>query len=126
MSEKTTKDKKERTLSLKPGLVSSTKTKGSRSSGASTVVVESRRGRLSQTRKPVAPSVRVRKAPVAPNVFKPKKENESLDKSSRNLTDSERVAREKALENAKIKDETEKLSKREKVVKNFNEKINLN
>ena len=65
----------------------------------------------------MAPSVRVRKAPVAPNVFKPKKENESLDKSSRNLTDSERVAREKALENAKIKDETEKLSKREKVVK---------
>ena len=85
MSEKTTKDKKERTLSLKPGLVSSTKAKGSRSPRASTVVVESRRGRLSQTRKPVAPSVRVRKAPVAPNVFKPKKENESLDKSSRNL-----------------------------------------
>ena len=117
MSEKTTKDKKERTLSLKPGLVSSTKAKGSRSPRASTVVVESRRGRLSQTRKPVAPSVRVRKAPAAPNVFKPKKENENLDKSSRNLTDSERVAREKALANAKIKDETEKLSKREKVVK---------
>ena len=117
MSEKTTKDKKERTLSLKPGLVSSTKTKGSRSPRASTVVVESRRGRLSQTRKPVAPSVRVRKAPAAPNVFKPKKENESSDKSSRNLTDSERVAREKALANAKIKDETEKLSKREKDVK---------
>ena len=52
MSEKTTKDKKERTLSLKPGLVSSTKAKGSRSPRASTVVVESRRGRLSQTRKP--------------------------------------------------------------------------
>ena len=117
MSEKTTKDKKERTLSLKPGLVSSTKAKGSRSPRASTVVVESRRGRLSQTRKPVAPSVRVRKAPAAPNVFKPKKENENLDKSSRNLTDSEKVAREKALANAKIKDETEKLSKKEKVVK---------
>ena len=117
MSEKTTKDKKERTLSLKPGLVSSTKAKGSRSPRASTVVVESRRGRLSQTRKPVAPSVRVRKAPAAPNVFKPKTENENLDKSSRNLTDSERVAREKALANAKIKDETEKLSKKEKVVK---------
>ena len=117
MSEKTTKDKKERTLSLKPGLVSSTKAKGSRSPRASTVVVESRRGRLSQTRKPVAPSVRVRKAPAAPNVFKPKKENENLDKNSRNLTDSERVAREKALANAKIKDETEKLSKKEKVVK---------
>ena len=117
MSEKTTKDKKERTLSLKPGLVSSTKAKGSRSPRASTVVVESRRGRLSQTRKPVAPSVRVRKAPAAPNVFKPKTEDENLDKSSRNLTDSERVAREKALANAKIKDETEKLSKKEKVVK---------
>ena len=99
------------------GLVSSTKAKGSRSPRASTVVVESRRGRLSQTRKPVAPSVRVRKAPAAPNVFKPKTENENLDKSSRNLTDSERVAREKALANAKIKDETEKLSKKEKVVK---------
>ena len=117
MSEKTTKDKKERTLSLKPGLVSSTKAKGSRSPRASTVVVESRRGRLSQTRKPVAPSVRVRKAPATPNVFKPKTENENLDKSSRNLTDSERVAREKALANAKIKDETEKISKKEKVVK---------
>src|SRR6056300_199911 len=111
MSEKTTKDKKERTLSLKPGLVSSTNSKGSRSPRASTVVVESRRGRLSQTRKPVAPSVRVRKAPTAPNVFKPKTENESLDKSSRNLTESERDAREKALANAKIKKETEKVDR---------------
>jgi translation initiation factor IF-2 len=114
MSEKTTKDKKERTLSLKPGLVSSTNSKGSRSPRASTVVVESRRGRLSQTRKPVAPSVRVRKAP---NVFKPKTENQSLDKSSRNLTESERDAREKALANAKIKKETEKVSKKEKTAK---------
>ena len=112
MSEKTTKDKKERTLSLKPGLVSSTNSKGSRSPRASTVVVESRRGRLSQTRKPVAPSVRVRKAPTAPNVFKPKTDNEGLDNSTRNLTDSERDAREKALENAKIKKETEKVSKK--------------
>jgi translation initiation factor IF-2 len=117
MSEKTTKDKKERTLSLKPGLVSSTNSKGSRSPRASTVVVESRRGRLSQTRKPVAPSVRVRKAPTAPNVFKPITENESLDKSSRNLTESERDAREKALANAKIKKETEKVSKKEKTAK---------
>ena len=70
------KDKKERTLSLKPGLVSSTNTKNSRSPRVSTVVVESRRGRVSQTRKPVAPSVRVRKAPSAPNVFKPKKDDE--------------------------------------------------
>ena len=76
MSEKTTKDKKERTLSLKPGLVSSTNTKNSRSPRVSTVVVESRRGRVSQTRKPVAPSVSVRKAPSAPNVFKPKKDDE--------------------------------------------------
>ena len=44
MSEKTTKDKKERTLSLKPGLVSSTKAKGSRSSRASTVVVWNQEG----------------------------------------------------------------------------------
>ena len=92
MSEKKTKDKKERTLSLKPGLVSSTNTKGSRSPRASTVVVESRRGKLSQTRKPVAPSVRVRKASSIPNVFKPKPENDSLDKTSRNLTDSERLS----------------------------------
>ena len=117
MSEKTTKDKKERTLSLKPGLVSSTNSKGSRSPRASTVVVESRRGRLSQTRKPVAPSVRVRKAPTAPNVFKPKTENDNLDKNSRNLTDSERDAREKALANAKIKKDTEKVLNREKTSK---------
>ena len=85
MPKKTTKDKKERTLSLKPGLVSSTNSKGSRTPRASTVVVESRRGRLSQTRKPVAPSVRVRKTPTAPNVFKPKTENESIEKNSRNI-----------------------------------------
>ena len=117
MSEKTTKDKKERTLSLKPGLVSSTNTKNSRSPRVSTVVVESRRGRVSQTRKPVAPSVRVRKAPSAPNVFKPKKDDEAKDTSIRDLTDSERDAREKALENAKIKNVTEKVFKKEKVIK---------
>ena len=125
MSEKTTKDKKERTLSLKPGLVSSTNSKGSRSPRASTVVVESRRGRLSQTRKPVAPSVRVRKAPTAPNVFKPKTDNESLDKSTRNLTDSERDAREKALANAKIKKEAEKVSKKDKTLKKDKVKQNI-
>ncbi|MBN44115.1 MAG: translation initiation factor IF-2 [Rhodobiaceae bacterium] len=125
MSEKTTKDKKERTLSLKPGLVSSNNSKGSRSPRASTVVVESRRGRLSQTRKPVAPSVRVRKAPKAPNVFKPKTDNEGLDKSTRNLTDSERNAREKALENAKIKNKTEKVSKKEKILKKDKVKQNI-
>ena len=125
MSEKTTKDKKERTLSLKPGLVSSTNSKGSRSPRASTVVVESRRGRLSQTRKPVAPSVRVRKAPTAPNVFKPKTENDNLDKNSRNLTDSERDAREKALANAKIKKDTEKVLNREKTSKKDTIKQNI-
>tara|TARA_Y100001954_G_scaffold162607_1_gene172572 strand:+ start:9307 stop:11730 length:2424 start_codon:yes stop_codon:yes gene_type:complete len=125
MSEKTTKDKKERTLSLKPGLVSSNNSKGSRSPRASTVVVESRRGRLSQTRKPVAPSVRVRKAPTAPNVFKPKTENDNLDKNSRNLTDSERDAREKALANAKIKKDTEKVLNREKTSKKDTIKQNI-
>ena len=125
MSEKTTKDKKERTLSLKPGLVSSTNTKGSRSPRASTVVVESRRGKLSQTRKPVAPSVRVRKASSIPNVFKPKPENDSLDKTSRNLTDSERNAREKALANSKIKKETKKVSKKEKTLKKEKVKPNI-
>ena len=125
MSEKTTKDKKERTLSLKPGLVSSTNTNGSRSPRASTVVVESRRGKLSQTRKPVAPSVRVRKASSIPNVFKPKPENDSLDKTSRNLTDSERNAREKALANSKIKKETKKVSKKEKTLKKEKVKPNI-
>ena len=125
MAEKTTKDKKERTLSLKPGLVSSTNSKGSRSPRASTVVVESRRGRLSQTRKPVAPSVRVRKTPTAPNVFKPKTDNESLDKSTRNLTNSERDAREKALANAKIKKEAEKVSKKDKTLKKDKVKQNI-
>ena len=125
MSEKTTKDKKERTLSLKPGLVSSTNTKGSRSPRASTVVVESRRGKLSQTRKPVAPSVRVRKASSTSNVFKPKPENDSLDKTSRNLTDSERSAREKALANSKIKKETKKVSKKEKTLKKEKVKPNI-
>ena len=125
MSEKKTKDKKERTLSLKPGLVSSTNTKGSRSPRASTVVVESRRGKLSQTRKPVAPSVRVRKASSIPNVFKPKPENDSLDKTSRNLTDSERNAREKALANSKIKKETKKVSKKEKTLKKEKVKPNI-
>ena len=125
MSEKKTKDKKERTLSLKPGLVSSTNTKGSRSPRASTVVVESRRGKLSQTRKPVAPSVRVRKASSTSNVFKPKPENDSLDKTSRNLTDSERSAREKALANSKIKKETKKVSKKEKTLKKEKVKPNI-
>ena len=71
MTEKTSKGNKERTLTLKPGVPSTSNSKGSRStSRVSTVVVESRRGKVSQTRKPLAPRVKVRGAPVAPNVFR--------------------------------------------------------
>ena len=103
MTEKTTKGNKERTLTLKSGTTSPTSPKGSRSpSRVSTVVVESRRGKLSQTRKPQAPKVNVRGAPIPPNVFKPKGLEED-SASIRNLTEGERDAREKALENAKIR-----------------------
>jgi hypothetical protein len=102
MTEKTTKGNKERTLTLKPGVSSPTNTKTSRStSRVSTVVVESRRGKVSQTRKPMAPRVKVRGAPTPPNVFKPKNDKEEDTTPIRNLTDNERDARERALENAK-------------------------
>ena len=55
MTDKITKSNKERTLTLKPGASSTTNPKTSRSpSRVSTVVVESRRGKVSQTRKPQA------------------------------------------------------------------------
>ncbi len=117
MTEKTTKGNKERTLTLKSGTTSPTSPKGSRSpSRVSTVVVESRRGKLSQTRKPQAPKVNVRGAPISPNIFKPKGLEED-SASIRNLTEGERDAREKALENAKIRSASDQEIKKEKVLK---------
>ena len=118
MTDKTTKGNKERTLTLKPGVSSPTNTKISRSpSRVSTVVVESRRGKLSQTRKPLAPRVKVRVAPTPPNVFKPKNDSEEDFASIRNLTDNERDARERALENAKNRNDSDQESKKDKAVK---------
>ena len=60
MSEDEKKDKKEKTLSLKVSTVPSKSTIGSRSRGSSrisTVVVESKRGKISKTRKPSAPKI---------------------------------------------------------------------
>jgi translation initiation factor IF-2 len=117
MTEKKTKGNKERTLTLKSGTTSPTSPKGSRSpSRVSTVVVESRRGKLSQTRKPQAPKVNVRGAPISPNIFKPKGLEED-SASIRNLTEGERDAREKALENAKIRSASDQEIKKEKVLK---------
>ena len=118
MTEKTSKGNKERTLTLKPGAPSTPNSKGSRStSRVSTVVVESRRGKVSQTRKPIAPRVKVRGAPVAPNVFRRKDQGDEDSSSVRNLTDNERGARERALENAKIRNESEEVVKKERVAK---------
>ena len=118
MTEKTSKGNKERTLTLKPGVPSASNSKGSRStSRVSTVVVESRRGKVSQTRKPLAPRVKVRGAPVAPNVFRRKDQGDEDSSSVRNLTDNERDARERALENAKIRNESEEVVKKERVAK---------
>ena len=118
MTDKITKSNKERTLTLKPGASSTTNPKTSRStSRVSTVVVESRRGKVSQTRKPQAPRVKVRGAPTAPNVFKPKNETNEDSTSIRNLTDNERGARERALENAKIREVSDQENKKDKTIK---------
>ena len=62
MTEKTTKGNKERTLTLKSGTSSPTSPKGSRSpSRVSTVVVESRRGKLSRRFHPMSLSQKVSK-----------------------------------------------------------------
>ena len=124
MTDKTTKGNKERTLTLKPGVSSTTNPKTSRSpSRVSTVVVESRRGKVSQTRKPQAPRVKVRGAPTAPNVFKPKNQADEDSAAIRNLTDNERDARERALENAKIREVSDQENKKDKAVKKIKPKI---
>ena len=67
MPEDTKKDKKEKTLSLKTNTKSSKSTIGTRSRGSSrvsTVVVESKRGKISKTRKPNAPNIKTRTSSV--------------------------------------------------------------
>ena len=96
MPEDTKKDKKEKTLSLKSNAKSSKSTIGARSRGGSrvsTVVVESKRGKISKTRKPSAPNIKTRTSSVTSRKIKEPADNDI----SGNLTDKERVAREKAL-----------------------------
>ena len=96
MPEDTKKDKKEKTLSLKSNTKSSKSTIGARSRGGSrvsTVVVESKRGKISKTRKPSAPNIKTRTSSVTSRKIKEPTDNDI----SGNLTDKERVAREKAL-----------------------------
>ena len=96
MPEDTKKDKKEKTLSLKSNTKSSKSTIGARSRGGSrvsTVVVESKRGKISKTRKPSAPKIKTRTSSVTSRKIKEPADNDI----SGNLTDKERVAREKAL-----------------------------
>ena len=67
MPEDTKKEKKEKTLSLKTNTKSSKSTIAARSRGSSrvsTVVVESKRGKISKTRKPSAPNIKTRTSSV--------------------------------------------------------------
>ena len=96
MPEDTKKDKKEKTLSLKTNTTSSKSTIGARSRGSSrvsTVVVESKRGKISKTRKPSAPNIKTRTSSVTSRKIKEPTENDIFG----SLTDKERIAREKAL-----------------------------
>ena len=96
MPEDTKKDKKEKTLSLKTNTTSSKSTIGARSRGGSrvsTVVVESKRGKISKTRKPSAPNIKTRTSSVTSRKIKEPTEDDVFG----SLTDKERVAREKAL-----------------------------
>jgi hypothetical protein len=96
MPEDTKKDKKEKTLSLKANTKSSKSTIGTRSRGSSrvsTVVVESKRGKISKTRKPNAPNIKTRTSSVTSRKIKEPTEDDVFG----SLTDKERVAREKAL-----------------------------
>ena len=96
MPEDTKNDKKEKTLSLKANTKSSKSTIGTRSRGGSrvsTVVVESKRGKISKTRKPNAPNIKTRTSSVTSRKIKEPTENDVFGA----LTDKERIAREKAL-----------------------------
>ena len=96
MPEDTKKEKKEKTLSLKTNTKSSKSTIGARSRGSSrvsTVVVESKRGKISKTRKPSAPNIKTRTSSLTSRKIKEPIEPDA----SGSLTDKERIAREKAL-----------------------------
>ncbi len=98
MPKDTKNDNKEKTLSLKTGTKSSKSSIGSRSRGisrVSTVVVESKRGKISKTRKPNAPKIKTRTSSVSVTSRKIK-EPIDVDRSG-SLTDKERIARERAL-----------------------------
>ena len=98
MPKDTKNDNKEKTLSLKTGTKSSKSSIGSRSRGisrVSTVVVESKRGKISKTRKPNAPNIKTRTSSVSVTSRKIK-EPIDVDRSG-SLTDKERIARERAL-----------------------------
>lgn len=102
MPEDTKKDKKEKTLSLKTNTTSSKSTIGARSRGGSrvsTVVVESKRGKISKTRKPSAPNIKTRTSSVTSRKIIEPTENDVFGA----LTDKERTAREKALLDADIR-----------------------
>ena len=106
MPEDTKKDKKEETLSLKTNTKSSKSTIGTRSRGSSrvsTVVVESKRGKISKTRKPSAPNIKTRTSSVTSRKIKEPTENDVFG----TLTNKERVAREKALLDADIRKKDE-------------------
>ncbi len=97
MSEDDKKDKNDKTLSLKASATPSKNKIGSRARGASrvsTVVVESKRGKISKTRKPNAPNIKTRSSSITSRTIK---EPTNIGEDTNNLTLKERVAREKAL-----------------------------
>ena len=110
-NKKEKKEKKEKTLSLKASSLSAKGPIGSRnrSSRVSAVVVESKRGKISKTRKPSAPKIKTRSNSVTSRKIKEPTDSELTSK----LTDKERVAREKALQDA----DDRKKSKEEKIKK---------
>ena len=112
MPEDTKKDKKEKTLSLKTNTTSSKSTIGARSRGSSrvsTVVVESKRGKISKTRKPSAPNIKTRTSSVTSRKIKEPTENDVFG----SLTDKERIAREKALLDADTRKKDQAASEKE-------------
>ena len=110
-NKKEKKEKKEKTLSLKASSLSAKGQIGSRnrSSRVSAVVVESKRGKISKTRKPSAPKIKTRSNSLTSRKIKEPTDTELTSK----LTDKERVAREKALQDA----DDRKKSKEEKIKK---------
>ena len=114
MAEKEKKDKKERTLTLKSGVISGPGQgpRGRMSSRVSRVVVESKRGKISETRKPKTPNIKTRisltkSKSIQDEVFS----HDTFKKDVNNLTDKERLAREKALADAANRKEEEDLIK---------------